>query len=85
MAPRIEIHEIAARDIHIGDKLSQNGAAGLDHWYDTADAGEDITVTGVVIDHVHDTVEVMTDADYFPLTPLADIRVAVTRPWSPSL
>jgi hypothetical protein len=85
MAPRIETHEITARAIRIGDQLSQNGAAGLDNWYDTDEAGTDITVTGVVIDNVNDTVEIMTDADYFPLTPLCDIRVVVTRPWSPSL
>jgi len=82
MAPRTEIHEIAARDIRVGDQLSKNGASGLDNWYHTSDAGTDITVTGVVIDNVNDTVEVMTDADYYPLTPTSDIRVAVTRPRS---
>lgn len=74
-----EIHEIAARDIRIGDQISKSGAAGLDHWYDTNDAGTDITVTGIVVDAMNDTIEVMTDADYFPLTPTSDIRVAVTR------
>ena len=84
MAPRIEIHEIAARDLRVGDQLSRNGAAGLDNWYDTDDAGQDVTITSVQVTNYGEHVEITFSDDYYPQTTRADIRVTVTRPWSPS-
>lgn len=79
----IGIHEIAARDLRAGDLVSEHGAAGLDHWFDTADAGDAYTVLAVAYGEDVDygeTVEVTLSGHDMSIYVLPDIRVWVTRP-----
>lgn len=90
MAPRIEIHEIAARDLQVGDMLSTAGVNGLDNWYHTDEAGEDVKIVSVATgpDQLTGLGEYVIfdlgDGEMSIETP-PDIRVTITRPWSPSL
>jgi hypothetical protein len=74
----ISIHEIAARDLRAGDRLSANGAAGLDNGYDTSEAGQDEVV--LAVGNSEDLIEVIFAGDYFSVLAQPDTRVAVTRP-----
>jgi hypothetical protein len=78
----IAIHEIAARDIRVGDLVSEHGASGLDHWYDTADAGTAYVVLAVAsgedVDY-GETVEVTLSDHEMSIYVLPDIRVWVIR------
>jgi hypothetical protein len=82
MGNLISIHEIAARDIRVGDQLSENGARGLDHWYDTDDAGTEYTVTDVKsgddVDYGETVLITLDNGDVIDTQP--DIRVTVIRP-----
>lgn len=78
MSEMISIHEVAARDLRAGDRLSANGAAGLDNGYHTSDAGQDEVV--LAVGQSDDLIEVVFAGDYFSVLAQPDICVAVIRP-----
>jgi hypothetical protein len=74
----ISIHEVAARDLRAGDRLSANGAAGLDNVYDTADAGQEVVV--LAVGESEDMIEIVFADDYFSVLAMPYTRVWVIRP-----